>query len=324
MTPLIDQPNLAFQPERVDRFHFVIGRLPDGSPLFIPVQLICGAQPGPRLAVVAGVHGDELEGVRAIQALIADLQPAQLAGSLLLIPVANVMALNAVARRSPLDQVDLNRVFPGRPDGSVSERLAHHLCADLLAGSDVVVSLHGWSQNGMVEPWMEFVDLPGAVGDASHAAAAAFGIPDLVPLPLLSGRLISALAAMGIPAIEGEVGGQATFVEPRWRIYRRGLDRLMAHLGMKPAPDSETAPIAINYWALRAVTAPVGGLFLPDVSPGAPVDEGQRLGEVVDLFGAPLAELLALWPGKVASMQTVGVAQPGSHLFTILQPAPFA
>jgi predicted deacylase len=320
MIPLTSQADLAYRAGVVGRFNWLVSRLPDGSPVFIPVQLICGERPGPRMAVVAGVHGDELEGVRAIHALMAEVQPTHLAGTLILVPVVNVMAFNACARRSPVDNVDLNRVFPGNPAGSISERLADRLCRHLLAGCDLVISLHGWLQNGTLEPWMEFVDVPGPLGVASHAAAHAFGIPDLVPLPLLPGRLISALAGMGVPAIEGEVGGQAMFSPAGWRIYEQGLRRILTHMGMASQPDANRAAKPATYWALRGVFAPVGGLMHPHVAPGERVRQGQTLATVSDLFGQTIAEIAAPGDGKISSLQTVGTVQPGAQLFTLLEP----
>jgi predicted deacylase len=269
---------------------------------------------------VAAVHGDELEGVKAVHQLLTNLTPDQFVGTLILVPVVNVMAYNACARRSPVDNTDLNRVFPGNPTGSISERLAHILCHTILAGCDLVVSLHGWYQNGTLTPWMEFTDMPGPVNQAAHAAARAFGIPDLAPLPLLPGRLISALAEMGIAAIEGEVGGQAMFDATRWPIYMQGIYQVMAHLQMLPTPTPTAAEPQIRYWALRAVTAPVGGLLNRQVALGDWVNPGQRLATIDDLFGQPLATVTAPYSGKIASIQTVGLAQPGGQLFTILEP----
>lgn len=317
--PLVAEAALRYHPGRVERFNYHVGRLPDGNPVFIPVQIICGDQPGPRLAAVAGVHGDELEGVKALHALSAALDPTKIAGTLIVVPVVNVLAFNACVRRSPVDNIDLNRVFPGNPSGSISERVAYGLCHDILAGCDLVVSLHGWYQNGTLEPWLEFVDVPGPVGIASHAAACAFGISDLVPLPLLPGRLISALAEMGIPAIEGEVGGQATFNREKWHLYYEGLQNVMAHQGMRPGRN--VPPLSPSYWALRGVTAPVGGLFERQVGLGERVSQGQPLATISDLFGRTVGAVSAPVAGKIASIQTVGIAQPGGHLFTILEPA---
>ena len=71
MIQLTSHPNLSYQPGRIDRFNLLVNQLPDGNPVFIPVQMICGERPGPRVAALAGVHGDELEGVRAVQSLSA-------------------------------------------------------------------------------------------------------------------------------------------------------------------------------------------------------------------------------------------------------------
>jgi uncharacterized protein len=321
VVPLLAAADMRYRPGRVERFNYQVGTLPDGNPVFIPVQILCGDRPGPRLAAVAGVHGDELEGVKALHALMAALDPAAVAGTLVVVPVVNVLAFNACSRRSPVDNIDLNRVFPGNPTGSISERVAYGLCHSILAGCDLVVSLHGWYQNGTLEPWMEFVDVPGAVGEASHAAACAFGIADLVPLPPLPGRLISALAEMGIPAIEGEVGGQATFNEEKWRLYSNGISNVMAHLGMLPSRNSSGTALSLSYWGLRGVTAPVGGLFERQIGLGERVDQGQCLATISDLFGRTVGVVTAPVAGKIASIQTVGIAHPGGHLFTILEPA---
>jgi predicted deacylase len=320
MIPTLSKVDLRYQPNRCERFYLSVTHLPDGSPISIPVALLCGTQPGPRLAAVAAVHGDEFEGVKALHHLLAELTPDRLAGTLILAPVVNVMAYNACARRSPVDNVDLNRVFPGNPTGSISERLAYQLCHTILAGCDLVVSLHGWYQNGTLTPWMEFTDIAGRVSQAAHAAARAFGIPDLVPLPLLPGRLISALAEMGIAAIEGEVGGQALFDADRWPIYVRGLYNVMAHLQMLPQSTPTVSEQEMGYWALRAVTAPVGGLLNCQVALGDWVAPGQPLATIDDLFGQRIATVSAPYPGKIASIQTISIAQPGGQLFTILEP----
>src|SRR5579864_5078659 len=101
--------------------------------------------------------------------------PATVLGTVVLVPVANPPAFAAHQRRSPLDGLDLNRTFPGRPDGTPSERLAHRLVHDLLAGADLVFTLHSWYATGMVVPHVEVPDGGDAVSRKSWEAAAAAG-----------------------------------------------------------------------------------------------------------------------------------------------------
>jgi predicted deacylase len=236
MVQTVATPDLRFRPFHRERMRCVVAPLPDGTLLTVPIEMICGATDGPQLVVIAGVHGDELEGVRAIQMLSTAIDQHRLSGTVLLIPVANVAAFASRTRRNPLDHVDLNRVFPGRSDGTVSESLAYLIVHTLLANATLVVSLHGLGALGTLMPWVEFTDIPGAIGQESHAAALAFGFPDLMPLPLLPGVLISALAQRGIPAIEGEIGGLGMIDPSNWQRYVIGVIQVMRHLRMIPDP----------------------------------------------------------------------------------------
>src|SRR5262245_9201309 len=130
-------PDLAYHHLSSRRVGLPVGTMPDGAQLTIPTQVICGRAAGPRLIAMAGVHGDELEGTRALQALMRSVDPAGLTGTLVVVPVANPPAYLARTRRSAVDGVDLNRVFPGRPDGTVSERLAHTICYEICSGADL-------------------------------------------------------------------------------------------------------------------------------------------------------------------------------------------
>ncbi len=318
MAVIVTGPDLQYRPFRRERmlYRYALGL--DGVGLTIPVEVLCGANDGPRLAVVAGVHGDELEGVRAIHALSAAIACDQFTGTLILVPVANLSAYAARTRQGPLDGIDLNRVFPGRVDGSVSEQLAHALVHTLFADVHCVISLHGLGGFGTLLPWMEFVDIPGSVGQASFAAAQAFGFTDLIPLPLLPGVLIAALAQRGIPAIEGEIGGQGMIDASNWKRYVTGVMNVMRHLGMI---SGTIAPVAnLRYWDLRWIAAPVGGLFERHVTLGEQVVAGQPLGTLVDPFGYTVGEVVAPCEGIVGAYRTFASVNPGEQIVLVWQP----
>jgi predicted deacylase len=172
---------------------------PDGVPVTIPVVLLAGQARRPRVALVAGVHGDEYEGPRALAELATELMPERLAGTLLIIPVANRPAYNGGTRTSPIDGLNLARVFPGNPEGFLSERLAYHLFHHVLAGVDHIADLHSAGTKYLHMPLAGFYDVAGPVGAASRAAARAWGFEHLwsmetwftscVPLALASSRV---------------------------------------------------------------------------------------------------------------------------------------
>ncbi len=311
MVDIVFEPDVRFAAHRHARMYGAVTQYADSTQVAIPCEIRCGASAGPRLAVVAGVHGDELEGVRALQVLLADQAFFPAIGTLLLIPIAHPPAYTARTRRSPLDGLDLNRVFPGDPAGSITERIADYMCTRLLGGCDLVVSLHGLGVYGTLAPWMEFVDIPGEVGRRSHAAAQAFGIVDLMPLPLLPGVLLTALAERGIPAIEGEIGGQGMVIGSNWQRYVLGIKRVMQHLGMLGGTFETIKP---RYWALSWQRAPVGGLFEPRVALGDQVERQQLLGTIFDPFGEPVAQLEALAAGTIGAVQTFATVVPAEQI----------
>lgn len=319
MVQTVTEPDLRYHPFRRERLRCVVAPSLDGASLTVPIEIVCGAAEGPRLAVVAGVHGDELEGVRAVQILSTVIDQQRLCGTVLLIPIANMAAFTARTRRTPLDGVDLNRVFPGRPNGTLSERLAYVIVHTLLASATLVVSLHGLGALGTLLPWMEFVDIPGPVGQASHAAALAFGFHDLMPLPLLPGVLIAALAQRGIPAIEGEIGGMGVIDPANWRRYVTGVVRVMQHLRMTADPPVYVAEP--RYWELRWVHALAGGLFERQFAPGDHVVCGQELGTIMDPFGELVDSVTAPCDGVAGACQMVASVYPGDPVALVWSPS---
>lgn len=162
-----------------------------------------GQSPGPSVLVTAGVHGDEYEGPAAIAEMASWLSPPSLRGTVCMIPVANAFAFAAGTRTSPMDGINLARVFPGNKDGAPTERLAHFLFDEFASKGQYVIDLH----NGGVE--YEFLPVAGFYGRASvenpaFRAASAMGLPALWQLPETSGVLSREAARAGKVAIGAE------------------------------------------------------------------------------------------------------------------------
>ncbi len=280
------------------------------SPVSIPVYVLAGRHHRPCLALVAGVHGDEYDGILALQALVREVSPEGLEGSLLVIPVTNPPAFAAASRQAPQDDRDLNRVFPGRPEGTLSERLAHALCTDILAEADLVFTLHGARSTGILLPWIEFLDTSGNVGARSFEAAHASGFRDLMALPPLPGRLITALAERGIPLIEGEVGGRGEAADANIAFYRARIDAVARHIGVRTTPQTPLpADPAPRVWHLHSISAGAPGIFLSEVELGLPVRTGDVLGRIVTITGDLGAVIQAPCDGVIGGLRThAGVA----------------
>ncbi|MCI0621375.1 MAG: succinylglutamate desuccinylase/aspartoacylase family protein [Acidobacteria bacterium] len=166
----------------------------DALRIEIPFYALVGSSRGPKLVVIAGIHGDEFEGVRVLHELARAIEPKKLKGTLTLVPVANPQAFYAGVRRNPVDQGDLNRAFPGSAQGSMTERLAHTILHEFVLGNDYVLSLHGWSKESLVVPYVEYPIGKTEVHRKSCAAAMALGFEYVHPYHWPAGPLgVSAL-----------------------------------------------------------------------------------------------------------------------------------
>lgn len=266
---------------------------------FVPVEVLTGKHHHPCLALVAGVHGDEYDGMLALQEITRELDPSQLEGSLIIIPVANPFAFAAAQRRTPQDNTDLNRVFPGKADGSLTEQLAELLCQRLLRQADAIFTLHGAGSSGVLSPWVEFLNMPSTAGRASYEMARASGFPDLIALPRLPGVLLTAMTDLGVPLIEGEVGGRGTARREHISFYKERVYAVARHVGVlveKVPPENRFVP---RIWTLCPVFAGADGLFLRQVELRQAVRRGELLGTIVDVYGDVLARVRAPQDGLV-------------------------
>jgi predicted deacylase len=285
----------------------------------VPIQAVVGRSHHPCLALVGGVHGDEYDGILAVHEVARAVQPDDLQGSLLLIAVANPFAFAAAQRHTPQDGLDLNRTFPGRPDGSLSERLAHALCG-VLSQADLALTLHGGGARTELAPWIEFLDLPTPLGRATYEAAAASGFPDLLALPPLPGRLITAMADLGVPVIEGEVGDRGETRRADVAYYRARFDAVARHAGVLPAQAEPPGP-SPRLWSLCPVEATADGIFLRRVELLQEVEQGTPLGEIVDLRGEVATRIVAPAPGVVGAYRAHAGVRAGESVMTLWSPA---
>lgn len=299
------------------RFRLPVAATSEGTLLSLPVLVIAGCTSAPRLVCVSGVHGDEHEGGTALLEVWDEVDPAEMEGTLVLVPTANPPAFRAAARRSPHDLTDMNRAFPGKVDGNLTERLAYRLLHDVVLGADLLLSMHGWSTGALVLPYVEY-PRNSPVTSASLAAARAFGLEMLEPLDWHPGLLVAAANRAGIPAIEPEVGGLGCTLPERRRIYTQGVRNLMRHLGLLDgSPEPPAHPVQVQR---TEVYAPEGGILRRHVELGAAVRTGQPIASIVDLAATPLVEVAAPVEGTVACIRLAASVSAGDLLALIFTP----
>lgn len=283
----------------------------------VPLHVIVGQQHRPCLGLVAGVHGDEYNGMLALQEIARELQPSDLVGSVVVIPVANPFAFAAAQRRTPQDNKDLNRVCPGTADGSLSDRLAHALCAHVLYQVDLALTIHGGGSRSAIAPWIECLDVPSPLGQASYEAARASGFPDIIPLFRPPGTLLSAMELFDVPLVEGEVGGQGSTRREDVQYAKDRVYDVARHVGVlpgRPGLSRSPPPQLRQSWP---VIANADGILLRTADLHQEVSKGDQLGRIIDIDGEVAAVLTSPVDGVVGGYETLVGVRAGDHAMTL-------
>jgi predicted deacylase len=273
----------------------------------IPVSVIHGANPGPVLALVAGNHGYEYTPIIALQRLRPRLDPKQMSGTLILVHVANMPSfLKRTIYYSPVDGKNLNRVYPGKPDGTISERIAYQITKEAIERADYVMDLHCGDGNEALGYYTYWDTKAGGadVVERSKQMALAFGFDHIVmdserPSDPANSLYCSTTATTrGKPAITIESGGLgATDTESVAKI-ERGVMSVMRHLKMLAGrPQMVETPLFIDQNAVLRSDAT--GIFYSLVERNRTVAKGTLLGYVTDFFGKRIFDLRAPFSGTV-------------------------
>jgi len=264
--------------------------------LAVPFVEVTGSADGPTLTVIAGVHGCEYASMDGVRRWLRTLEGRELRGRVRAVPVLNVTAF---AARTPFvvpeDGKNLNRSFPGRPDGTLAERLAYDAFTRLITGSDAYVDAHCGDLVEALQPFALYE--AGPAEDQARELAAAYGLPYVIRQAAgpavngVNGTSSSSAAAIGIPAITAEAGGCGLVEEPAVALHIAGLDGVLAWLDMTKAGQPAGPPPAPTYlgqflWPRCAE----GGWWAPTVKAGDTVTQGQVVGTVSSLDGGLVQE----------------------------------
>jgi uncharacterized protein len=272
----------------------------------VPFTIIHGSSPGPVLALVAGTHGMEYVPIIALQRLRTAIDPKTLRGTVIMVHVANMPSfLGRTIYYSPVDGKNLNRVFPGRADGTISERIADAITREVIGRATHVVDLHCGDGNESLRPYLYWITTGDPkVAEQGRAMAHAFGLDHIVmdrerPVDAAASVYLSNTAiTRGKPALTTETGGMAVVDDESIALVERGVAGLLKHVGMRPTgPEPVANPVWIE--SSEVVRSGVTGIFYATVQKGQTVAKGASLGRVTDFHGQMLEEVKAPFGGEI-------------------------
>ena len=277
----------------------------------VPVLVVNGAQQGPTVCLTAAVHGDELNGIEIVRRVVHALKPEKLTGAVVGIPIVNVQGFHSSSRYLA-DRRDLNRFFPGNPTGSSASRIAHSLFNSIVRHCDALVDLHTGSFHRTNLPQLR-ADL---TNERIVELTKGFGATVVLHSVGAEGTLRRAAVEAGVPAVTLEAGEPLRLQEDAVRHGVKGVNTLLAELGMYKKRSFWGAPEPVYYMS-KWIRADVGGILLTNVKLGKRVKAGDVLGTVTDPISNETAEILSPYEGRVLGMALNQVVHPGFAAFRV-------
>ncbi|MBL1219010.1 MAG: succinate dehydrogenase [Planctomycetes bacterium] len=285
-----------------------------GDEIWVPVRVHRARKAGPRVFLTAAIHGDEINGLGIIREAMLRLGPELKAGTLICVPVVNMFGFEAGQRYTP-DRRDLNRMFPGSPNGSLANRVANILFDEVVRKCDYGIDLHSAAEGR--------TNFPNVRGDLNvpgvRTLAESFGCELIVHGRGPEGSLRYAACQAGCPTIILEAGEVAKIEPTVLQVGLRGIRNVLVQLGMmrgtvhRPAYQTR---VQKKTW----VRAAVGGLLRFHVAPGDLVEAGQPLATNESLFGDARSVLIAPSDAIVLGMATMPAVKPGEPVCHLAVP----
>lgn len=281
-----------------------------------PVTLINGKKSGKCVLLTGGVHGAEYPGIQTTIELAKELTPEEVEGQLIIIHPVNVGAFNKkVCNVVPMDNKNLNRIFPGDKEGTLAEQIAYFITHECQAKAEFYIDLHG---GDLHEQATNFVYYPGIaepeVTAAARNIAATLDVKYMVKSGATTGSYTSA-ALRGLPGILIERGGRGSWTREEVVAYKKDIKAALHALGLlkdKALAYVKEVPTQDITKAIY-LESEIEGCWYPEVSAGDQVEKGQLLGTIKDFFGNTLETYYAEESGVILYMTialAIGVDEP--------------
>ena len=292
--------------------------------LSIPVAVIHGAKPGPVLAVVAGSHGTEYTSIIALEKLIAMLNPAEISGTVIVVPLINIQSFEQkVPHVNPVDKKSMNRFYPGKIDGSQTERASYLITKQVVEQCDHLIDLHGGDLDESLRPYSYWTKTGNEKQDQiSREMVLAFGLDHIIISadrpkdPQASRYLENTATTRGKPSITAEAGHAGTVETDDLNALINGCLSVMRYLKILPGqPTMVDHPV----WFEKVVTlaSEQTGIFYPVIKRGTYVEAGMKVGYVTDYVGKVMFEARAPVAGVVLYICAVPSMTKGATIANI-------
>lgn len=292
--------------------------------LSIPVVVVQGMRPGPVLALVSGLHGTEYASIISLEKVIERLDPAALSGTVIVIPLVNVRSFEQkVAHVNPIDNKSMNRFYPGKVDGTQTERASYLITKQVVDRCDHLIDLHGGDLDESLRPYSYWTVTGNAAQDAfSKQMVLAFGLDHIIisadrPKDPAATRYLENTASMrGKASFAAEAGYAGTVDTDDVEALAQGCFNVMRLLKMLPGT---AALVEHPVWLekVESVTSDQNGIFYPLVKRGTVVVQGMRLGYVTDYVGKTILDARAPVAGVVTFIRAVPSMTKGETIANI-------
>ena len=277
-------------PGEIETGRLFVGETRDGTEVGLPVAVVNGADSGKTLYVQAASDGDELNGVGVIQRLVPQLDPDDIAGTILIVGIVNYHAFQVAEHRNPVDDTKMNRTYPGDERGTSSERIAA-ATFEAATRADLILDLHQGSTSRMIDECRVRCGPRHRLHEECLELAKVFGCGYILDQKGPDGQLARAGPDDGIPTIDPELGGCVGWDETSIQTGVQGVQNVLAYYGFTDethVPDPQTRASGFEQYG-----APAGGLVTFEKDLGDRVSRNDTLFEITDVFGQSKAEVTA-------------------------------
>ena len=300
--------------------------VPAGSDagLSIPVAVFHGAKPGPVLALVAGAHGTEYTSIIALEKLIGSLNPAEISGTVIIVPLINIQSFEQkVPHLNPVDKKSMNRWYPGKMDGTQTDRASYLITKEVVEKCDHLIDLHGGDLDESLRPYSYWTKTGNEKQDQiSKEMVLAFGLDTIIISadrpkdPQASRYLENTATTRGKPSITAEAGYAGTVETDDLNALFNGCLNVMRYLKMLPG---QPAMVEHPVWIEKVVTVASDqtGIFYPLVKRGTYIEQGMKVGYVTDYLGKVIFEARAPVAGVVLYVCAVPSMTKGATIANV-------
>lgn len=295
----------------------------DGA-LSIPVAVFHGAKAGPVLALVSGAHGTEYASIIALEKILTLINPNELSGTVIVVPLINIPSFEQkVPHVNPVDRKSMNRFYPGKTDGTQTERASFLITKQVVEQADHLIDLHGGDTDESLRPYSYWTKTGNSKQDqVSREMVLAFGLDHIIIStdrpkdPQASRYLENTATTRGKPSITVEAGHAGTVDTDDVNALINGCLNVMRYLKMLPG---EAKSIEHPVWIERVatLTSDQTGMFYPLVKRGTYVEQGMKIGYVTDYLGNSIFEARAPVSGVILYICSVPSMTKGATIANV-------